>query len=292
MRQRQLPRRAREAYASVTSTDNTSISEAIMARRYDSRTTIFSPEGRLYQIEYAMEAISHAGTVLGVLAKDGVVLAAEKRVTGKLLDLSSAKVGGGYGGSGEKMFLLNSNVIGGVAGITSDANSLVNYARTVAQQHLLQYNDDIPVELLAQRLCDLKQGYTQYGGLRPFGVSILYAGYDPHYRFQLYHSDPSGNYSGWKATCVGANNGTAQSLLKQEYKDDISVEQAIGLVLRVMSKTMDSPTLGSEKLEFAVLTYDEANKQPKAKIYRPSEIDALLVAEGLAKKDDDTEMKS
>ncbi|KAI6046138.1 N-terminal nucleophile aminohydrolase [Pisolithus marmoratus] len=242
------------------------------ARRYDSRTTIFSPEGRLYQIEYAMEAISHAGTVLGVLAKDGVVLAAEKRVTGKLLDLSSAKVGGGYGGSGEKMFLLNSNVIGGVAGITSDANSLVNYARTVAQQHLLQGS------------AIFKQGYTQYGGLRPFGVSILYAGYDPHYRFQLYHSDPSGNYSGWKATCIGANNGTAQSLLKQEYKDDISVEEAISLVLKVMSKTMDSPTLGSEKLEFAVLT-------PRSKIYRPSEIGALLAAEGLAKKDDN-EMKS
>jgi len=84
-------------------------------------------------------------------------------------------------------------------------------------------------------------------GLRPFGVSLLYAGYDPHYRFQLYHSDPSGNYSGWKATCIGANNGTAQSLLKQEYTDDINVEEAIGLVLRVMSKTMDSTTLGSEK---------------------------------------------
>jgi len=84
-------------------------------------------------------------------------------------------------------------------------------------------------------------------GLRPFGVSILYAGFDPHYRFQLYHSDPSGNYSGWKATCIGANSGTAQSLLKQEYKDDISIEEAIGLVLRVMSKTMDSTTLGSEK---------------------------------------------
>ncbi|KAF9222514.1 N-terminal nucleophile aminohydrolase [Gyrodon lividus] len=262
-----------------------------MARRYDSRTTIFSPEGRLYQIEYAMEAISHAGTVLGVLAKDGVVLAAEKRVTGKLLDLSSAKEAGGYGGSGEKMFLLNSNVIGGVAGITSDANSLVNYARIVAQRHLLQYNEDIPVELLAQRLCDMKQGYTQYGGLRPFGVSLLYAGYDPHYRFQLYHSDPSGNYSGWKATCIGANNGTAQSLLKQEYKDDIGVEEVIGLVLRVMSKTMDSTTLGSEKLEFAVLTYDEVAKQPKAKIYKPVEIDVLLKAQGLA-KDEDTEMKS
>ncbi|KAG5642759.1 hypothetical protein DXG03_002247 [Asterophora parasitica] len=303
-----------------------------------------------------MEAISHAGTVLGVLAKDGVVLAAEKKVTGKLLDLSGAKEGG-YGGSGEKIYLLNSNVIGGVAGLTADANSLVNYARTAAQQHLLQYNEDIPVELLAQRLCDMKQGYTQYGGLRPFGVSLLYAGYDPHYHFQLYHSDPSGNYSGWKATCIGANNGTAQSLLKQEYKDDIEVKDAIGLVLRTMSKTMDSTTLGSEKresrrllsipvhpdsirasfhyvhrlprlvpidprfyfyplvfflmppalplvhpiltprllhrtVEFAVLTIDPVTKQPKAKIYRPAEIDALLLAEGLTKKDEDTEMKS
>ncbi|CAA7260689.1 unnamed protein product [Cyclocybe aegerita] len=267
------------------------IPSSTMARRYDSRTTIFSPEGRLYQIEYAMEAISHAGTVLGVLAKDGVVLAAEKKVTGKLLDLSSAKEGG-YGGSGEKIYLLNSNVIGGVAGLTADANSLVNYARTAAQRHLLTYNEDIPVEVLAQRMCDMKQGYTQFGGLRPFGVSLLYAGYDPHYKFQLYHSDPSGNYSGWKATCIGANNGTAQSLLKQEYKDDIEIKDAIGLVLRTMSKTMDSTTLGSEKLEFAVLTLDPATQQPKAKIYRPSEIDALLVSEGLTKKDEDTEMKS
>ena len=129
-----------------------------------------------------MEAISHAGTVLGVLTKQGIVLAAEKKVTGKLLDLSSAKEGG-YGGSGEKIFLLNScvpntintftcmpdrvisrNVLAGVAGVTADANSLVNYARQAAQQHLFSYNEDIPVEQLAQRLCDLKQGYTQHGG--------------------------------------------------------------------------------------------------------------------------------
>lgn len=84
-------------------------------------------------------------------------------------------------------------------------------------------------------------------GLRPFGVSLLYAGWDPYYQFQLYLSDPSGNYSGWKATCIGANNGTAQSLLKQEYKEDIKVEDAIALVMKVMSKTMDSTTLGSEK---------------------------------------------
>ena len=78
-------------------------------------------------------------------------------------------------------------------------------------------------------------------------MSLLYAGYDAHYNFQLYHSDPSGNYSGWKATCIGANNGTAQSLLKQDYKDDISIDDAIALVIKVMSKTMDSTTLSSEK---------------------------------------------
>ena len=89
--------------------------------------------------------------------------------------------------------------------------------------------------------------YQNSLGLRPFGVSLLYAGWDPHYEFQLYHSDPSGNYSGWKATCIGANNGTAQSLLKQDYKDEITIEEAIGLVLKTMSKTMDSTTLGSEK---------------------------------------------
>jgi 20S proteasome subunit alpha 3 len=97
----------------------------------------------------------------------------------------------------------------------------------------------------------LAQGYIDLlAGLRPFGVSLLYAGYDPHYEFQLYHSDPSGNYSGWKATCIGANNGTAQSLLKQEYKDEITLEDAISLVVRVMGKTMDSTTLSSEKREF------------------------------------------
>lgn len=121
------------------------------------------------------------------------------------------------------------------------------HARPCAQNHLAAYNEDMPVEQLVQRLCDLKQGYTQYGGLRPFGVSFLFAGHDPHHSFQLYASDPSGNYSGWKATCVGANNATAQSLLRQDYRDDVGIEEAVGLALKVLSKTMDSTSLDSEK---------------------------------------------
>ena len=136
-----------------------------------------------------------------------------------------------------------------VAGMTADANILINYARQAAQRYLLTYNEDIPCEQLVRRLCDLKQGYTQHGGLRPFGVSFIYAGYDPHRQFQLYQSNPSGNYGGWKATSVGANNASAQSLLKQDYKEDCDLKEACGLAVKVLSKTMDSTKLSSEKSE-------------------------------------------
>lgn len=141
----------------------------------------------------------------------------------------------------------NSNIICGVAGITADANILINWTRASAQRYLFAYNEEIPVEQLVQNLCDLKQGYTQYGGLRPFGVSFIFAGYDEHHGFQLYHSDPSGNYGGWKATCIGANNATAQSILKQDHKEDMTLEEAKALAIKVLSKTMDSTTLTSEK---------------------------------------------
>ena len=134
-----------------------------------------------------------------------------------------------------------------VAGMTADANILINYARQAAQRYLLTYNEDIPCEQLVRRLCDLKQGYTQHGGLRPFGVSFIYAGWDPQRQFQLYLSNPSGNYGGWKATSSGANHASAQSLLKQDYKEDCTLKEACGMAVKVLSKTMDSTKLSSEK---------------------------------------------
>ncbi|KAL0486750.1 proteasome subunit alpha [Acrasis kona] len=215
-----------------------------MARRYDGRTTTFSPEGRLYQVEYAMEAISHAGTSLGILSKDGIVLAAEKKIISKLLD-SDKKA--------EKMYKLDGHIACSVAGITADANILIQYARLAAQRYHFQYQEPIPVENLVKMLCDTKQGYTQFGGQRPFGVSLLYAGWDPYFGFQLYHSDPSGNYGGWKATAIGANFQGAQSILKQDWRDDLTIQEASLLAIKVMSKTMDSTSLSPEKLEFAVI---------------------------------------
>lgn len=152
------------------------------------------------------------------------------------------------------MSSLSSNMICAVAGMTADANILINYARQAAQRYLLTYNEEIPCEQLVRRLCDLKQGYTQHGGLRPFGVSFIYAGWDAQRQFQLYQSNPSGNYGGWKATSVGANNNSAQSLLKQDYNEDMDLKEACGLAVKVLSKTMDSSKLTSEKSMYCIGT--------------------------------------
>ncbi|KAL6782337.1 POA3 [Auxenochlorella protothecoides x Auxenochlorella symbiontica] len=225
-----------------------------MSRRYDSRTTIFSPEGRLYQVEYAMEAISNAGSCVGVLATDGVVLAAEKKITSKLLDTTAVGV------KREKLYQLDDHVACAVAGITADANILVNTCRLHAQRYTLQFQEPIPVDQLVRALCDTKQGYTQYGGLRPFGVSLLYAGWDEHRGFQLYQSDPSGNYGGWKATSIGANHQAATNVLQGDYAEDVDLERAVRLVIKVMSKTMDSTTLTPDKVELATLSRTDAGR--------------------------------
>eukprot|EP00276_Gloeochaete_wittrockiana_P008831 CAMPEP_0184655654 /NCGR_PEP_ID=MMETSP0308-20130426/14293_1 /TAXON_ID=38269 /ORGANISM="Gloeochaete witrockiana, Strain SAG 46.84" /LENGTH=225 /DNA_ID=CAMNT_0027092301 /DNA_START=137 /DNA_END=814 /DNA_ORIENTATION=+ len=194
-----------------------------------------------------MEAISHAGAAIGILATDGIVLAAEKKITSTLLEASR---------SSEKMYKIDDHIACAVAGITSDANILINYARLAAQRYTLSYQEPIPIEQLLQNVSDLKQGYTQYGGQRPFGVAFLFCGWDQHFGFQLYQSDPSGNYGGWKATAIGANNPAAQSILKTDYKTDLTLKEAIQLAVKILSKTMDSTSLSPEKLEFATLTKD------------------------------------
>jgi len=242
-----------------------------MSRRYDSRTTIFSPEGRLYQVEYAMEAISNAGAALGVLATDGVVLAAEKKITSKLLDTKAVGV------RREKMYKLDDHIACAVAGITADANILINSCRLAAQQYLFAYQEPIPVDQLVRSLCDQKQGYTQYGGLRPFGVSLLYAGWDAQNKYQLYQSDPSGNYGGWKATAIGANQQAAQNILKQDYKDDIKLEDAVKLVIKVLAKTLDSTQLTPDKLEVATISRDESmGGRVVYKVYEQEDLKPLL----------------
>ena len=143
--------------------------------------------------------------------------------------------------------MIDRNISCAVAGITADANNLINFCRQEAQKYLFRYNEDIPVEQLVQSVCNLKQGYTQYGGLRPFGVSFLYAGWDKIHGYQLYHSDPSGNYSGWKANCIGSNSTNGTSILKSDFKEEITLKEAISLAVKVLQKTMDGNSLTAEK---------------------------------------------
>eukprot|EP01068_Selenidium_serpulae_P002547 Selendium_serpulae@DN2536_c0_g1_i2.p1 len=248
-----------------------------MARRYDSRTTTFSPEGRLFQIEYALEAINNAPLTIGVLAKDGVVLAADKMSTSVLLDTGKSR---------EKIYTVDDHVLAAVAGLTADANILISSSRLYAQRHLFSYNEPIAVEQLIVRLCDQKQGYTQFGGLRPFGVSFLFAGWDRYYGFQLYQTDPSGNYSGWKGAAVGANNLSAQTTLGNDWNADLTLKEAQQLAAKVLCRSMDSTAAEAEKLEFAILYRDAEREKFEGKgagggrvahrMLTVSEVDALM----------------
>eukprot|EP00808_Paulinella_micropora_P007289 g7099.t1 len=266
-----------------------------MASRYDSRTTIFSPEGRLYQVEYAMEAISQAGSALGIRSKAGIVLAAEKRILSKLYDKRKQS---------EKMYKIADHIFCAVAGISSDANILLNFARLEAQRYLATYQEPIPVEQLLQRICDLIQSYTQHGGQRPFGVSFIFGGWDEYFGFQLYQSDPSGNYGGWKAQAIGNNYQDAQATLrdvligkkedederkeevKEEMKEDPTMDEALDLAVKVMSKTMDTTDPTPEKLEFATVTRDDETGEVKFKIWNNKELKVLLKAWSAKRKEE------
>lgn len=257
-----------------------------MSRRYDSRTTIFSPEGRLYQVEYALEAIAHAGTTLAILSpKEGIVLLAERKIISKLLESSS---------NSEKIYKINDQTIVSVAGLTADAEILIDRMRNDCQQYLKIYNKLPNTMQVVNKVCDFKQGYTQFGGLRPFGVSFLFAGYDSLNGFQLYSSNPSGNYSGWLATSIGENSSSVQTLLKQELNanstdshNDITLDDALKIALKVLSKTSDNTHLSADKLELASLSLQSNTNKPTIKLYTPKEIDNLLNLHDLSKKEEE-----
>lgn len=150
-------------------------------------------------MEYAIAAIQNAASAVGVLTPQGIVVATEKKASSKLLSPSK---------SSDKTYKLSEHCFAAVAGLTSDANILINSARLQAAQYEYTYAEPMPVESLVQQLADYMHSYTQSGGLRPFGVSFLYAGWDRHYGYQLYESDPSGSY---RFVQVAAPGGAARA---------------------------------------------------------------------------------
>mmetsp|Transcript_180223 Transcript_180223/g.438495 ORF Transcript_180223/g.438495 Transcript_180223/m.438495 type:complete len:251 (-) Transcript_180223:43-795(-) len=237
-----------------------------MARQYDSQTTTFSPEGRLFQVEYAIEAINNAASAVGLLCDEGVVIATEKVVVSKLLAVPKKS---------EKIYKVDEHVMTAIAGLTADANILLNYARVIAQRYRFRFRSAQPVEQLVQEICDQKHVYTQHGSLRPYGVSFLFAGWDKHHGFQLYHSDPSGNYGGWKAAAIGKNFQGAQSTLKSEYKDGMDLDETLKLAVKTLTKTMDTTAPSSEKVELATLSLGPDGSIVQRQL-TPAEVDAMI----------------
>jgi len=203
---------------------------------------------------------------VGIKSADGLVLAAEKRTVSKLLAPSKTS---------EKTATLDDHLCCLLAGLTSDANILINQLRVAAQRYLYTYQTPIPVEYAVKSICNYKQSYTQFGGLRPFGVAFLFAGFDDAYGWQLYQSDPSGNYSGWKATVIGQNNQAGKSILKTDYDEETcTIESNLKLAIKILLKTMDSATPSPERIEISSM------KQEGDKIVHyvlpPDEVEKLI----------------
>ncbi len=140
-----------------------------------------------------------------------------------------------------------------VAGLTADANILTDNARLASQRYLYQYGEPMPIEQLVRNVCNYKQQYTQFGGLRPFGVAFLFGGWDKHHGFQLYQSDPSGNYSGWRATVVGQNNQAGKSILKTDFKENATQAENLKLAVKILIKTMDATTPTADRIDLSEL---------------------------------------
>ena len=205
---------------------------------YDRAITVFSPEGRLYQVEYATEAVRHGPLAVGVKATDGVVLAGEKRSPHTLVDLDTLK----------KILLIDDHVGTAIAGLHADARKLIDQARVQAQVNRLSYDEPISIQSLVVNICDTKQLHTQYGGVRPFGVSLLVGGVD-HDGPQLYTTDPSGSFWGWKAAAIGREADDVREFFKENLKEgaELSLDEATNLALRGLLKSGELAGLEPEK---------------------------------------------
>ncbi|KYK35647.1 MAG: archaeal proteasome endopeptidase complex subunit alpha [Theionarchaea archaeon] len=206
---------------------------------YDMAITVFSPDGSLYQVNYASEAVKRGATALGVKCDEGIVLAVDKRIPSKLVQPESF----------EKIFQVDTHIGAAESGMIADARQLVERARLEAQIHRLTYDEDISVSLLCKKIGDLMQMHTQYGGLRPFGASLIIAGVNEEP--ELFVTDPSGGYLGWKAAAIGSGRTSALDVFEAEYKDDITMDESILLALKALKPSVEA--LVKSNVEMALI---------------------------------------
>lgn len=196
---------------------------------YDRAITVFSPDGRLFQVEYALETVNRGATILGIACSEGIVLGAEEKIESKLQDESFMW----------KLFEVDEHLGAAVVGLGSDARILIDQARVYAQGNKLTYDEPIDVEVVAKRVGDIKQLYTQHAGVRPFGVSIIFGGIDKT-GSRLFATDPSGSIRGWKAVAVGVGRETVEGILKTDYNEKMDLETATSLAIKALVKAQEA----------------------------------------------------
>ena len=211
-------------------------------REYDGAITIFSPEGRIYQVEYALELVKRGSPIVGIKSEEGVVLAVLEPQLSKLAAPTNSK----------KIFRIDDHVGVAIAGLSPDARVLIRQARLYCQSNKMTYDEPADVEDLASGVGDLLQRYTQNAGVRPFGVSLLFGGVDDH-RVSLLATDPSGSYRGYRATAVGRNSEKAVSVLQQEYRKEITLDEAIALSVQALKEASEND-LSADGMNIAVVT--------------------------------------
>jgi proteasome alpha subunit len=212
---------------------------------YDRAITVFSPDGRLFQVEYAREAVKRGTTAAGVKAKNGVVLLVDKRITSRLIEAESI----------EKIFQIDDHIGVATSGLVADARALVDRARVEAQINMVSYDEPIGVEVIAKKICDHKQTYTQYGGVRPYGTALLIAGVDDS-RPRLFESDPSGALLEYKATAIGAGRNAFMEIFEADYQEDMDIDAAIMLGMKALYKSTEGK-VDAATLELGVVTLDD-----------------------------------
>jgi proteasome alpha subunit len=193
---------------------------------YDRASTMFSPDGRLLQVEYAKKTVKQGTPVMGVVCKDGVLLVADKRIIDKLIVVSSV----------EKIFQVDEHVAAAASGIMSDARILIEKAQVMAQQHRVTYDEPMEPHALVKEISNLKQAYTQYGGARPFGVSLLFAGINDGP--QLFLTDPTGIHWEYKATAIGEFEDELKEVLSKNYKESMTIDDAIKMTVNALKSVL------------------------------------------------------
>ncbi|EAN77455.1 proteasome subunit alpha type-5, putative [Trypanosoma equiperdum] len=232
---------------------------------YDRGVNTFSPEGRIFQIEYAIEAIKLGSTSLGIQTPDAVIIAAEKRVPSTLVDPSSVN----------KILEIDHHIGTVLSGMVADARILVDHARVEAQNHRFTYDEPMSVESCALATCDLSVQFGESGGRkklmsRPFGVSLLIAGVDENGP-QLWQTDPSGTYTRYDAQAIGGGAEAAQTVFSERYHRNMTVEEAENLTVQILRQVMEEK-LTKTSVEIAIVPVSTGRLQ----IYDQEQIQRII----------------